>query len=68
MIFQSYALYPQLSVAQNIAFPLKVRDMPKSDIAEKVARVAEILELLPYLARRPSQGDVTLTRLWWLGW
>ena len=53
MVFQSYALYPHLTVAQNIAFPLRMARRPKSEIATKVAEVARLLELEPVLDRRP---------------
>ena len=53
MVFQSYALYPHLSVAENIAFPLRVAKLPKAHVAERVAAVAESLDLTPLLARRP---------------
>lgn len=53
MVFQSYALYPHLSVAENIAFPLRVARRPKAEIAERVAAVARSLDLLPLLDRRP---------------
>ncbi|HLW91584.1 MAG TPA: sn-glycerol-3-phosphate ABC transporter ATP-binding protein UgpC [Roseiarcus sp.] len=55
MVFQSYALYPHLTVAENIAFGLKVRGASKADIAAKVAATAEILELSPFLGRKPAQ-------------
>lgn len=54
MVFQSYALYPHLSVAQNIAFPLRMAKLPKRMIADKVAAVAATLELAALLDRRPS--------------
>ncbi|WP_242181620.1 ABC transporter ATP-binding protein [Sphingomonas sp. CARO-RG-8B-R24-01] len=54
MVFQSYALYPHLSVAQNIAFPLRMAKLPKQVIADKVAAVAATLELEALLDRRPS--------------
>jgi len=54
MVFQNYALYPHLSVADNIAFGLKIRKMPKEEIRKTVADVAEILELTPLLDRRPA--------------
>lgn len=54
MVFQSYALYPHLSVAQNIAFPLRMAKLPKQVIAEKVAAVSATLELEALLDRRPS--------------
>lgn len=54
MVFQNYALYPHLTVADNIAFGLRIRKMPKDEIAKTVADVAEILELTPLLERRPA--------------
>ncbi len=53
MVFQSYALYPHLSVAENIAFPLRVAKVPKVEREAQVGRVAEMLDLDPLLARRP---------------
>ncbi|MFD1033516.1 ABC transporter ATP-binding protein [Sphingomonas hankookensis] len=53
MVFQSYALYPHLSVADNIAFPLKVARLPKTEIAERVAEAAAMLDLTDLLARKP---------------
>lgn len=55
MVFQSYALYPHMTVRQNIAFPLTLAKMKKPQIAEKVAEVAEILDLSALLDRKPSQ-------------
>jgi len=55
MVFQSYALYPHMSVRNNIAFGLKMARLPKDEIAERVARAAEILNLTQYLERRPGQ-------------
>jgi multiple sugar transport system ATP-binding protein len=54
MIFQNYALYPQMTVAQNIAFGLRMHKTPKQEIARRVQDVAEILGLEPYLARKPG--------------
>ena len=54
MVFQSYALYPHLSVFDNIAFGLKLRKMPKAEVREKVAHAARILDLTEYLDRRPK--------------
>ena len=54
MVFQNYALYPHLSVADNIAFGLKIRKVPKDEIRKNVAEVAEVLELTPLLERRPA--------------
>ena len=54
MVFQSYALYPRMSVAENLSFGLRVAGLPKAEIAERVARAAEVLQLGPLLKRRPS--------------
>jgi len=53
MVFQNYALYPHMSVRENMAYGLKIRRMPLSDIESRVKRAAEILELGPYLDRKP---------------
>jgi multiple sugar transport system ATP-binding protein len=55
MIFQTYALYPHLTVAENIGFGLRVRGMAKEEIAAKVRETAESLELGPLLKRKPAQ-------------
>ncbi|TBA51357.1 ABC transporter ATP-binding protein [Rhizobium ruizarguesonis] len=55
MVFQSYALYPHLTVAENIGFGLRVRGLDKADIARKVQETAKLLELEDYLARKPAQ-------------
>jgi multiple sugar transport system ATP-binding protein len=55
MVFQNYALYPNKSVADNLAFPLKMRGMGKSEIKERVQRTAQILSIEPLLDRRPRQ-------------
>ena len=55
MVFQSYALYPHLSVYENMAFSLKYRKIAKSEIKRRVAEAARILELEPYLERKPRQ-------------
>ncbi len=55
MVFQSYALYPHLTVAENIGFGLRVRGLDKAEIARKVQETAKLLELEDYLARRPAQ-------------
>ncbi len=55
MVFQSYALYPHMTVRQNIAFPLTLAKMSKADIAQKVAETAKILDLTELLDRKPSQ-------------
>lgn len=54
MVFQNYALYPHLNVADNIAFGLRIRKTPKDQVQTMVAEVAEILGLTPYLDRRPA--------------
>ncbi|MEW1740634.1 ABC transporter ATP-binding protein [Nocardia beijingensis] len=54
MVFQSYALYPHLTVAENIGFPLRARRAPRARIAEGVAEVARVLGLTELLRRRPS--------------
>ena len=53
MVFQSYALYPHLSVRQNIGFGLTLRKVPKAEIRKRVDEVAEILGLTEYLERKP---------------
>jgi sn-glycerol 3-phosphate transport system ATP-binding protein len=55
MVFQNYALYPHMSVEQNMAYGLKIRGLAKDDIAQRVARAAKILELGALLSRRPQQ-------------
>ena len=54
MVFQNYALYPHLNVADNMAFGLRIRKMPKDEIKTTIDDVAEILGLTPYLERRPA--------------
>ncbi|MFE3456902.1 ABC transporter ATP-binding protein [Nocardiopsis aegyptia] len=54
MVFQNYALYPHMSVEQNLAFGLKLRKVSKSEIARRVAEAAEMLGLEPYLKRKPG--------------
>src|SRR6478609_919010 len=53
MVFQSYALYPHLSVRDNIAFPLKIAKVPKDEIRRRVDEAVRILDLEPYLSRKP---------------
>ena len=55
MVFQSYALYPQMSVEGNLSFGLKNSGVPRSEIAERVGRAAEILQIEPLLKRKPAQ-------------
>ena len=55
MVFQSYALYPHMTVAENIAYPLKKRGMGKADRAQAVQKAAALLQLEPLLDRKPKQ-------------
>src|SRR5581483_4434995 len=55
MVFQNYALYPHMSVFDNMAYGLRIRGLSKTEIAERVDRAAGILELKPLLARTPRQ-------------
>jgi multiple sugar transport system ATP-binding protein len=55
MVFQSYALYPHMSVYDNMAFGLKLRDYPKDQIEDRVNNAAEILGITPLLDRKPRQ-------------
>lgn len=55
MVFQSYALYPNMTVAQNIAFGMEMRGVPKPERLETVASIAQILQLSHLLGRKPSQ-------------
>ena len=54
MVFQNYALYPHMTVAENMAFALKLRGVPKEEIARRVSSTAETLGLAPYLKRLPK--------------
>src|SRR5205823_8590069 len=54
MVFQSYALYPHLSVYENIAFGLRIKKVPKAEIEKRVNEAARILDLEPYLKRKPK--------------
>jgi multiple sugar transport system ATP-binding protein len=54
MVFQSYALYPHMSVYENISFALENQGLPRNEIKTKVEKVAEMLQLTPYLARLPK--------------
>src|SRR5262245_25561193 len=55
MVFQNYALYPHMSVFDNMAYGLKIRGFKRDDIGERVRRAADILELEPLLERKPRQ-------------
>ena len=54
MVFQSYALYPQMTVEKNLSFGLRVAGTPKDEIAKRIARAAEILQIEPLLQRKPA--------------
>src|SRR5690606_26709546 len=55
MVFQNYALYPHMSVYQNMSYGLRIRGRSKADIDKRVQRAAEILQLQPYLQRKPRE-------------
>jgi len=55
MVFQNYALYPHMTIAQNIAYPLRVRKIERDEIDRRVNRVAELLEIGALLTRRPRE-------------
>jgi len=55
MVFQSYALFPHLNVADNIVFGLRSRKVPKAEQRERLAKVAELVDLTDYLHRKPAQ-------------
>ena len=55
MVFQSYALYPHMSVRKNIAFPMKMAGLPKAEQKKRIAQAAAALNLTDYLERRPGQ-------------
>ncbi|MFN3790151.1 ABC transporter ATP-binding protein [Massilia sp.] len=54
MVFQSYALYPHMTVAENMGFALKLAGVPRAEVAERVARAADILQIKHLLERRPK--------------
>src|SRR5829696_8648846 len=54
MVFQSYALYPQLTVAENMGFALKQAKVPKEERTKRVQEAARVLDLLPFLDRKPK--------------
>ncbi len=55
MVFQSYALYPHMTVAENITFGLRMANAPKPEVERRLKKAADMLQLGPYLARKPSQ-------------
>src|SRR5690625_4553776 len=54
LVFQNYALYPHMSVADNMGFALKIAGKPKAEIRERVEEAAKILDLSEYLDRKPK--------------
>ena len=54
MVFQNYALYPHMTVRQNLEFPLELRKIPKEEMDQKVEWAAEVLSITPYLDRKPK--------------
>ncbi len=68
MVFQNYALYPHMSVAENIAFGLSLRKIPKDQIRVKVAAAAEILGLGELLSHKPGLLSGASASAWrWAG-
>jgi len=55
MVFQNYALFPHMTVAENLAFPLRVRKMGDAEVKDKVKRILELVELPQFGDRRPAQ-------------
>jgi multiple sugar transport system ATP-binding protein len=55
MVFQNYALYPHMTVAQNMGFALKIAKIPKAEIRDRVLAAAKLLDLQPYLHRKPKE-------------
>ena len=55
MVFQNYALFPHMTVAENLAFPLKVRKMGQAEVQERVQRALDMVQLLEFGGRRPAQ-------------
>src|SRR5437588_10200776 len=54
MVFQNYALYPHMTVAQNMGFALKIARMPKTEISQRLLDTARLLDREPYLDRKPK--------------
>ena len=55
MVFQNYALYPHMTVYENMSYGLRIRRIPREEIRRRVERAAGILELAPYLQRKPRE-------------
>ena len=64
MVFQSYALYPHMTVRRNLAFPLDVAGLPRREIAGRVEEVAALLGLAPLLDRRPAASPAASASAW----
>ncbi len=68
MVFQNYALYPHMTVADNMGFALKIAGMGKSDIRSRVEEAAKVLDLTEYLDRKPRRCPVASGSGWrWAG-
>src|SRR6478752_5552950 len=55
MVFQNYALYPHMTVAENIGFHLRISKVPKDEIDQRVGETAALLDLVEYLGRKPAK-------------
>ena len=55
MVFQNYALFPHMTVGENLAFPLNVRNMPKAEVEEKVRSVLDMVQMMTFIDRKPAQ-------------
>ena len=55
MVFQNYALFPHMTVAENLSFPLKVRNMSAGDIQDKVTRALDMVQMRAFTDRKPAQ-------------
>jgi len=55
MVFQNYALFPHMTVGENLAFPLQVRKMPKAEVEDKVRGVLDMVQMLGFIDRKPAQ-------------
>ena len=64
MVFQNYALYPHMTVEQNLAFGLQLRKAPKAEITRRVGEAAKMLGLEPYLKRKPAALSGGRSRPW----
>jgi ABC-type Fe3+/spermidine/putrescine transport system ATPase subunit len=64
MVFQNYALFPHMTVAENLAFPLTVRGMSKTDVSERVKRVLNMVQLDAFAKRYPASCPVASSSVW----